>query len=468
MSEKQKVTIKFAGGALSPTGSNFIVTVNDKKIMIDCGLYQGGKVISDKNFVPFDYDAKSIDILFVTHAHLDHVGRIPKLVRDGFRGVIMSTAATRDIAELIMLDSINIIQKEREHNEEHYTKEKQGEIFFEEKDVLHAINLWKVIDYHEPIVVKTSHSDVEIEYFNSGHILGSAMINLKINNKNIMFTGDLGNSPSPLLPDTEKIENIDYLIIESVYGDRNHEDKSYRVQKFKKVVKDSIKKNGTLMIPAFSIERTQEIVYYLNEMIENGEIDPLPVYLDSPLAIHITSIYKKYKNLLRKEVEEQIKSGDDIFKFPKFVETLSKEDSINIKNISNPKIIIAGSGMSVGGRIVHHEFNYLGDKDSTILLVGYQSTGSLGRQIQDGNKFVRIHGQDVQVKCKVENIGGFSAHKDSDNLVSFVSGSSLSLQKVFVVLGEQGSALHLAQRIRENFFIDVIVPEDNDEVEIEL
>lgn len=461
-----KVKIKFAGGALSPTGSNFILSYGDKNIMIDCGLFQGSKMINDNNFDPFDYDVKSIDILFVTHAHLDHVGRIPKLVRNGFRGVIMSTAATRDIAELIMMDSINLIQKERSYEKNHNLKD--DEIFFEEKDVLQSLMLWRTLDYHEPIFIKTSLGNIEVEYYNSGHILGSAMVNFKINNKNIMFTGDLGNSPSPLLPDTDKIENINYLVMESVYGDRNHEDKSFRVQKFKKIVKDAIKRQGVLMIPAFSIERTQEMLYYLNEMVENKEIKEIPVYLDSPLAIHITEIYKKYKNLLKEDVAEQIKNGDDIFKFPKFVATLNKDDSIAIKNTPNPKIIIAGSGMSVGGRIIHHEYNYLGDPNSTILLVGYQSAGSLGRMIQDGNESVNIYGKDIEIKCKVENIAGFSAHKDSDNLLKFVGDSAMTLNKVFVVLGEQGSSLYLAQRIYENYFIDVSVPEVNSSTEIEI
>ena len=280
----------------------------------------------------------------------------------------------------------------------------------------------------------------------------------------ILFTGDLGNSPAPLLRDTEPVGDVDYLVMESVYGDRNHETREGRVNKLQEVVKDTIARGGTLVIPAFSIDRTQVLLYELNNMVEQKKIPSIPVFVDSPMAIRATDVYKASENLFNDRVKEQIKRGDDIFKFPHLEYTMRADEALHIDHAKAPKIILAGSGMSVGGRILSHETQYLDDPKSTILLVGYQSAGSLGRQLADGAKKVRIHGETIKVKAKIETLYGFSAHKDGDHLIDFVSTAgdekgSGRLKEVFVVMGEPKASMHLAQRINDELGVKAIVPE---------
>ncbi len=453
-------TVTFAGGAQMPTGSNFLLQMGGKKILIDCGMVQGEKYTIPINYEKFSYDPASIDILIVTHGHLDHVGRIPKLVKDGFKGKIISTAPTREIGELIMLDSLGVFGKEAAH---------QGiERLYEEQDVLRAVHLWDtVLEYEKPFSYQTDAGEAIITLHDAGHILGSAIIEIAFQGKRIAFTGDLGNTPSPLMRDTTPLRNVDYLIMESVYGDRNHTDKDKRIEILKEAVVSTIQKGGTVLIPAFSIERTQEMLQAFNELVEHKEIPSVPVYLDSPLGINVTKVYKKYEGWFNENTEKIIQSGDDIFAFKGLIQTPSPEESKKINDDHGSKVIIAGSGMSNGGRIVHHEARYLPDEKSTILIVGYQAVNTLGRRISDGEKQVIIHNQPVQVRAKVVTIHGFSAHKDSDHLYEFVDSTKESLKKVFVVLGEPKSAYYLAQRIHEGYGLDVVVPEKGNTVELD-
>jgi metallo-beta-lactamase family protein len=452
-------SILFAGGAQTPTGSNFLLEVGGKKILIDCGLYQGEKVSLDNNLAPFVYNPESIDYLFITHGHLDHVGRIPKLVKDGFKGSIYSTPATREIGELVMLDSMGVLGKEA-------ARENKPPLY-EEKDVFNAMRLWKDIAYHEKMAIDGEEGPVVVEYYDSGHILGSGIVTFSYKGKKIAFTGDLGNTPSPLMRDTELIDDLDYLAIESVYGDRNHEDYETRVSLLKDTITSTIKAGGTLMIPAFSVERTQELLYYFNQLVEHKEIPEVPVYLDSPLGINVTSVYKKYEHLFNENANGLIKRGDDLFAFKGLIATRTPEESKAINNVVGPKVIIAGSGMSNGGRILHHEARYLSDPKSTLLVVGYQAVGTLGRKLVDHATEVYIHGNQIPVKARIVNIHGFSAHKDSDHLVAFAGASKEKLKKCLVILGEPRSSYFLAQRIHEEYGYDVQVPELNDRVELE-
>lgn len=458
-----KIRIYFAGGAGTATGSNFILQVGKLNMMIDCGLFQGEKMAEDSNRENFSYDPKKIDVLFITHGHLDHVGRIPKLVKEGFNGVIVSTPATRDIGELVLRDSVGILTKEAQ---------RYGlPPLYMEEDIDEAMSIWKTKKYHEEVVLDSGDKyigDIKVVLYDSGHILGSSMVVFEINGKKVMFTGDLGNTPSPLLKDTEYVPGIDYLITESVYGDRNHEDTKDRTQILKDTIKKAISKRATLMIPSFSVERTQELIYIFNSMIENKEIPLVSVYLDSPLGISITKVYKKYEREFNENVERVIRSGDDIFSFAGLSITKTPDESKEINNASNPKIIIAGSGMSNGGRIVHHEARYLPDPKNILLLVGYQAAGTLGRRIQEGLKEVTIFGEKVKVNAEIVQISGFSAHKDSQHLQEYIGSMHISLKKVFVVLGEPKSQIFLAQKLIEQYHIDAVVPEIGSVAEIEV
>jgi metallo-beta-lactamase family protein len=300
----------------------------------------------------------------------------------------------------------------------------------------------------------------------SGHILGSAMVEISDGKTKTVFTGDLGNSPSLLLNDTENIKDADYIIMESVYGDRNHESKEKRRQELKDVIKDTIDHKKVLIIPVFSIERTQMMLYEMNEFFEGHELAQIPVFLDSPLAIKITSIYERYCSYLNKTVCDEIKGGDDVFNFPRLKSTALSRDSEKIDHTPNPKIILAGSGMSNGGRIVHHEHDHAGDKNATILLVGYQAVGTLGRQLEDGAKMVKIYGQEMPVRATITKIEGFSSHKDSDHLVEFVDTANKShkLKKVFTVMGEPKSSLFLAQRLNDEIDVKAEYPEYKEEI----
>jgi metallo-beta-lactamase family protein len=453
-------TITFAGGAQMPTGSNFLVEFGGKKILVDCGLVQGERNALPINHENFLYPPESVDYLFITHAHLDHVGRIPKLTRDGFKGLIVSTEPTREMAELIMLDSMGVLGKE--------AVQTGMPPLYEEKDVFDAMRYWsKTLIYNEVFTIITDDGDATVTLRDAGHILGSAMVEIFYKGKKLVFTGDLGNTPSPLMKDTVPLKDVDYLIIESVYGDRNHKDKDRKIEIFKEAITTTINKGGSVLIPAFSIERTQEVLLAFNELVESKQIPEVPVYLDSPLGINITKVYKKYDSWFNENIETIIKSGDDIFAFKGLIKTASSEESKAINGDHRPKVIIAGSGMSNGGRIVHHEAKYLSDPRNTIIIAGYQAVNTLGRRIVDEEKELIINGQIVQLRARVVNIHGFSAHKDSEHLIEFVGFTKDSLKRVCVVLGEPKSTYFLGQRIHEEYMVPVSVPEKGDVLELE-
>lgn len=453
---EKKFKLTFYSGISGPTGSNFFCTNENEsiKILIDCGLRQGKKICHDENRDSFPYDPNTIDYLFITHAHIDHIGRIPKLVKEGFKGQIISTSATKDISELMLTDSLGVLSKE--------AREKNEPTIYEKADVISTMKLWHTISYHEKIKV----GPFAVQFLDAGHILGSAMVEITYNGKKLLFSGDLGNSPAPLLNNTENIKGTNFLVIESVYGDRNHEGRDERKNILEDIIEDSVHKGGALMIPAFSLERTQDLLSEINDLVENGRIPSVPIFMDSPLAIDVTKIYKQHENLFNKNTKQKIKNGDDIFNFPNLKFTYTTQESKAIIKTKNPKIIIAGSGMSNGGRIVHHEKNYLRDPNSTLLIIGYQVPESLGRKLQDGEKKVIILGTPVTVKAKVKTIHGYSAHKDSDNLVKFITEAGDSLERVFCVLGEPKSRLFLVQKIRDYLGIKADAPNKGDTIEI--
>ena len=435
------------------TGANFLLEIEDQKVLIDCGLTQEEKLVKDDiDWGPFPYDPKRINALFVTHAHVDHVGRIPKLTAEGFRGKIYSTAPTKDLAKLMLEDTAGILSK--------HTDLGLDKIYTAENLSL-AFSLWQGFNYHEKINLGPN---LEVRFLNAGHILGSAMVEFLYNGKKILFTGDLGNSPSPLLPDTEKITDVDYLVMESVYGDRNHESRDDRRRLLAEVIQDNHKRKGTLIIPTFSLERSQELLFELDALLEGDRIPVMPIFFDSPLAIRLTEVFKQHKNYFNENAQKAISPGKYLFDFPGLHNTLKSEESRMIGDVPNPKIVIAGSGMSTGGRIVHHERHYLPDPNNTILLTGYQSVGTPGRLIREGLKTVHITGEDVPVRAHVATISGYSGHKDGDGLLNFVEDMQDKVKKIFVVMGEPKSSLFLVQKLRDNLGIDASVPERGDSV----
>ena len=446
--------ITFYGGTGSVTGANFLLEVDGKKILIDCGLTQGTKIADDINWDVFPYDPKSVDFLFITHAHVDHLGRVPKLIHEGFRGKIYSTEPTKGLASIMLEDTAGILAKNI-----HFGLDK----IYTAENIKLALSLWSGFSYHESIKITPN---LEVFFLNAGHILGSAMVLFIYNGKKIVFTGDLGNSPSPLLPDTEKILDADYLVMESVYGDRNHESRADRQRFLEEAIEDNYKRKGTLIIPTFSLERSQELLFELNNLVGDKRVPVMPIFLDSPLAIRLTEVFKQYKDYFNENAQKCLSKDKYLFDFPGLHSTLKSEESKMIEKVPNPKVIIAGSGMSSGGRIVHHEKNYLPDPNNTILLTGYQSVGTPGRLIQEGLKSVHIYGEDVMVRAHVTTISGYSGHKDSDGLINFVEDMQDSVKKVFVVMGEPKSSMFLVQKITDNLGIEAIAPEYGDSVSL--
>lgn len=438
--------LTFFGAAGQVTGSNFLLEVGNQKVLIDCGLYQGGSFVDKQNFDHFPYNPKEISTVFITHPHIDHVGRLPVLYRDGFRGKVYSTSPARDCAQLLLLDSEHILIQEAE-------KFKQP-ILYGVREVEELMAHWEGVEYHSQVVV----GNIKATFYNAGHILGSAFILIEAEGKRLVFSGDLGNSPAPIIGARENLpEGVDYCIMESTYGDRLHDPGDARRELLEDTIEDTVKAGGNLMIPAFAMERTQELLFELEGLIAEGRIPKVPIFIDSPLAIKLTEVYKKYANLFDSATKKLMKSGHSFFNFPGLKMTLTTEESRAINDIKPPKVIIAGAGMSNAGRILHHERRYLPDPKSTLLIVGYQAKGSLGRLLLDGAKKVRMFGEDVEVNCRVRTASSYSAHADQSQLMEWIGEGRRDLKKVFLVHGEPDSANTLKQKMKDELAIETFV-----------
>jgi metallo-beta-lactamase family protein len=436
------------------TGANYLLEITDstqkggiRKILIDCGLTQGSHFIEEHNYDLFKYAVSEVNEVFVTHAHIDHTGRLPKLMKEGFHGTVYSTPPTRDFAELLLLDSEHILGQEAEksHHEPIYSQD----------DIYNLMEHWKGVNYHQKIDLSP---EVSVTLYSAGHILGSASIVVEAEGKKIIFSGDLGNQPAPFIGPAECPTDVDYCIMESAYGNRIHENLATRREKLEQVIVEAMKSGGALMIPAFALERTQILLLELKEMFLKHSIPNVPVFIDSPLAIKLTSVYNQYRKYFKPEIAERFADMNEMFRFPGLHMTATIEDSKAINSIANPKIIIAGSGMSHAGRILHHELRYLPDPKSALLIFGYQAIGSMGRLLLDGAKHVRIMGEVVPVRAKIKALGAYSAHADQRQLLEWLTPISKQIKKVFLVQGEGEAATVLAGKIKEDLKIDAVVP----------
>jgi metallo-beta-lactamase family protein len=443
-----KMKLYFYGGVNTVTGSNFLLE-SQSKILIDCGLVQRERTCSLENFLPFPYKAKDIKAVFITHAHLDHIGRLPKLLKEGFQGYIYSTLPTKELAKEILIDSQKIIEENcREMNREN---------LYQKEDIEKLMSRWQTIDYHQ----KLNLDDFEIEFYNSGHILGSAFI--KINN--IVFSGDLGNKGKSLNQDLEDLPPVDYLVLESTYGDRNHENLENRKEILEKILERIIYEKRVLIIPTFALERAQEIIFDIQQLIEKKKIPEIKIFLDSPLALKISKIYEKYHEYLNQESAKEILT-QGIFdqEYLKIVE--NKEYERDMFLASNPKIILAGSGMVTGGRILKILKNYLEDKNTTILFVGYQAEGSLGRKILDGEKNIFIEGENLEVKAEILTLFSYSAHRDQEGILEWLRPQRFKLKKIFLTHGDEKAKQELKRKIMDELTIETIIPVENFFVEV--
>lgn len=448
-------TLQFCGGAGTVTGACYLLEANGKKLLVDCGMFQGGRFAEKENEKPFPFDPASIDIVFVTHAHADHIGRLPKLVKNGFRGPIICTPPTRDLMRVMLTDALKIMKHECEF---------LGEpLLYDERDLESTLALTEPHRYNEPLDIGSA---ITITLRDSAHILGSCMIEMTIDEMIVVFTGDIGNTPAPLLKDVYPIPMCDYLIMESVYGNRIHEYNADRKALFERAIEDTVTKKGTLVIPILALERTQGILSELDELIEHNRVPRIPMFLDSPLAIDATKVYKTYSSYFNADIQKLIEGGNDLFAFPGLTLAHSREESQKINDVPPPKLIMAGNPHGYGSRISHHFLRMLPDPNSTVLFVGYPRISSIGRALVDGARSVKIWNSTVPVRAQIKTISGYSAHADADQLTAFVARIQKPIKTVFVAMGEPDSAQGLAQRLADEVGVVAQVPKLFDVVQL--
>jgi len=464
-----KIKLRFLGAAQNITGSRHLLEANGTKILVDCGLYQE-RQLKSRNWDPFVIPPESIDAVLLTHAHLDHCGLLPKLVRDGFKGKIYCTAATSEIAQIILLDAAHLQEEDAEFKHKRHEREgRKGpyqEIPLYTVDEAQAgFQHFQPVEYKKPVEIV---NDVEATFYDAGHVLGSSMIKINIplngQHRTVLFSGDVGRPHRPIVRDPSCIDQADYVLIESTYGDRVHQDLENTKKTIAEIINSTKKAGGNIIIPSFALERSQEVLYYINELLLAGAIPHLTVFLDSPMASSITKVFQKHRELYDKEMAEYIRHNESPFNFPGLKMAGTTDESKAINNIKGTSIIIAGSGMCTGGRIKHHLVNNITRPESTIMFVGYQAIETLGRRIVDGEKKVRILGKEYPVKAKVVQVGGFSSHAGKDELLKWLKCLDKPPKKIFVVHGESDSAISFGDYIREKTGWKVAVPNYQDEV----
>ena len=465
--------ITFLGAAKTVTGSNFLVEAAGKKFLVDCGMYQGKASQELENSDPFLYNVDEIDFVLLTHAHIDHSARIPKLYNEGYRKPIYATKATCDLCSIMLPDSGHIQETEIEWKNRKRKREGKPDLppLYTAEDAYKCLELFEPVDYDDIVDIT---DEISIRFNDAGHMLGSAIIEIWAteNGKTTkaVFTGDLGNNDLPLLDAPTMISNADYLIMESTYGNRLHIRNDDKAEMFLNIVSETLDNGGTVVIPSFAVGRTQEILYEIDRLKQEKGQDPefakkyktimnVPVYVDSPLAISATEIFKKNTNLFEDEIQEKIKSGDNPLEFPGLQFTRTAEESKALNESTEPCIIISASGMCDVGRIKHHLKHNLWNPKSTILFVGYQAPGTLGRTIVEGAKKVKIFGEEIAVNARVEYIEGYSGHADQEWLLNFVYSFTNQPKHIFLVHGEPEGQEVLKQKIEENPGTKVTIPE---------
>lgn len=464
--------ITFLGATKIVTGSNFLVEAAGKKFLVDCGLYQGKAELEEQNYREFDYNPAEIDFMLLTHAHIDHSGRIPKLYNDGFKGPIYAHKATCDLCQIMLPDSGHIQEMEAEWKNKKRIRKGQptrGPLYTAE-DALKCMEIFVPVKYDEIIQVS---ENIYVRFNDAGHMLGSSTIEIwaKEDGKETkaVFSGDLGNNDIPLLSEPTMIDNCDYLVMESTYGSRLHIRNDQKAELFLKIVSETIDNGGTVVIPSFAVGRTQEILYEINKIKENRHDEEflreyrtlmkVPVYVDSPLAISATQVFKENMDLFEDEVKEEMERGNNPLEFPGLKFTQTADESKALNESDEPSIIISASGMCDVGRIKHHLKHNIWNPKSTILFVGYQATGTLGYEIVNGAKKVTIFGEEFAVNARIEYIEGYSGHADQEGLMNFVYSFYNKPKHIFLVHGEEESQEVLRNKILENTGIGVTIPE---------
>ena len=471
--------ITFLGAAKTVTGSNFLVEAAGKKFLVDCGMYQGKATEEKENSDPFRFNVNEIDFMLLTHAHIDHSGRIPKLYNEGYRNPIIATKATCDLCTIMLPDSGHIQEMEIEWKNKKRKREGKEPLLplYTAEEATKSLELFRRVKYDEIIDID---ENIKVRFNDAGHMLGSSIIEVWVNEngktEKAVFTGDLGNNDIPLLASPTMIESADYLVMESTYGSRLHMRNDDKAELFLNIVSETLNNGGTVVIPSFAVGRTQEIVYEINKLKEKRNDEEfkqkyrtlmnVPVFVDSPLAISATEIFRENMDLFDDDVKEAMKKGDNPLEFPGLQFTRTAEESKALNEMDKPAIIISASGMCEVGRIKHHLKHNLWNPKSTILFVGYQAPGTLGSRLVNGEKKVKIFGEEISVNARIEYIEGYSGHADQEWLLNFIYSFIKKPKHIFLVHGEEDSQIVLRDKILETTNIPVTIPDFGETYEL--
>jgi metallo-beta-lactamase family protein len=466
------VKLQFLGAARQVTGSQYYVEADGARLLIDCGMYQERAYLA-RNWDKSPLQLRNLDALLLTHAHVDHCGLAPKLVREGFRGPIITTSASADLVELVLRDAAQIQAEDAAFKKKRHRKEGRRGAYptkplFTMKDVDRTIPLLQPVPYDQPVRI---NDHVHALFHDAGHILGSAMIELRVSDhgqpRRIIFTGDLGQQGKPIVRNPAVFTEADYVVLESTYGDRSHENHHGSVEaQLETVIVETIAAGGKVIVPIFAIERAQELIYYLKRLLDARHIPEIPVFLDSPMAADVTEVFRRHRECFDADAEEIVAAGESLLKFPSLRVVRGVEESKAINHLRGPAVIMATSGMCTAGRIKHHLAQHIGDPACTVLFVGYQSQGTLGRQILDGNREVRIHGISRLVRARVAQIQGISGHADRAGLLAWLGHFQRPPRQLFITHGEPQASLALAELVRQQMGWNVVVPEYRQTVEL--
>lgn len=455
----EKVTVHFLGAAGTVTGSKFLLETNGMRIMVDCGMFQGVKALRELNWQYLPVDAATIDVVLLTHGHMDHTGWLPRLVKMGFRGEILGTRPTLEIAEIILRDSAKIQMEDAERaNREAFTKHEPAEPLYDMDDVDLAVKRFKAVQLHQG---EELSENVSASFFNNGHVIGSTFIELKVGEKTLVFSGDVGRNDDLLMHRPERPSKADVLFIESTYGDRLHPEEDTK-ERLRELITRTVALGGTVMIPSFAVERTQTLMYLLWQLRKEKAIPHVPLIMDSPMGANVLDVFRnnpQWHKLSFQECEEMCREFDIIRDYKDTMEQIADV---------RPKVVVAGSGMVTGGRILAYMARHLSEPESLVLLAGFQAEGTRGRQLLDGAKEIKFHGDYHQVKCQVAQLEGLSAHADREELLDWMGGLERAPHQVFVIHGENVAADMLRLKIKERFGYEVSVPMLHDIVELEL
>lgn len=467
-----QLKLKFLGAVGNVTGSRHCLQAGSKHILVDCGLYQE-RQFRDRNWDPFPIPPSQIEAVMLTHAHLDHCGLLPKLVKEGFSGNIYCTAATAEIAKIILLDSAKLQEEDAEHKRKRH--ERKGVTpphpdvpLYTTEDAEQTLPLFKPVDYEQQIKLD---GEITAGFYDAGHVLGSSVVKIAVRKdgetRSVLFSGDIGRGDRPIVKDPAVMEQADYVLIESTYGQRDHHDVNVIKDRMAETINKAVDNGGNIIIPSFALERSQELLYYLNQLQQENKIPTLPIFLDSPMASRITEVFTRHPEIFDKEMRDLVKSHQSPFKMKNLEMAGDKNDSKAINDITRPVIIIAGSGMCTGGRVKHHLVNNITRPESVVMFVGYQAFGTLGRRLVDGDKEVRILGENYPVKADIVRIHGFSAHADRNELLEWLRQLKKPPRNVFVVHGEAESSQAFAEFLREKTGWEITVPEYQQEVSLD-